>query len=558
MNGRNNVSWKAALVPAAVLTAALAAGIGHFAGGSGDAPAGGAGPEAFKFDSGPKYAPGSSPLARTEQQSGSSIDLFRKVNENYSAETAAPAEKPLPARRTLTKSELQEFMRQQRAAMDIDPEALAAAAGEQGGQPQAGNIYAPAQRNGSGGATAAAVRSRQPGEALRLQPASASQGRRSAFSIGSGSSMSRGGSGARRQRDLDQATESSTGESGAYSSGSQGGRNLSAGEYGSHGGGQSAAQAAQQSAQNPGTTAGGPAAEEKKREPMPVAFVWPRSLDFGKMYNYETAAHLVIIMNIGDAELRLGKIENMDDGTPFYLEKNKCSGAKLAPKKSCTFRVRFSPKASKTYYTGFAIGSNDSEAMDYQTYIEAKGESKYSYLTWWWRHNWSGDPGYSNRMKFNMVPEGYSMDEVLRVYNNSGQSWHRLKLDLSRLPGSFKIVSDKCTGQELHPHQSCALTVNFVPDAATNRKFCPGGYGQYHSFNLTTDAKLLHARPHFPPLVMDKPVEAYPKGEIRVLADYEEYYNRHHLVLTLPVSGKSCAPFPVYGLERVQHYFYFR
>lgn len=560
MNGRN-LSWKAALVPAALLTAALAAGIGHFAGGSGDAPASGDGGADFKFASGPKYAPGSSPLARTEQ-SGSSIDIFKKVNENYSRDTADKAAAPVRERRMLSKNELQEFMRQQRAQMDIDPEALAAAAaGAQGGQPQGGNIYNPAPLGGggTGGGGASAVRSQQPGQAPRLQTASSGLSRRGAFGAGSGSSMSRGGSGARRQRDLDQAGEAVTGEAGgASSSGSGGGgRDLSAGSYGSHGGGQAAAQGAQ-SPQGPSSTAGGPAEAKKKRDPMPVAFVWPRSLDFGKMYNYETAARLVIVMNIGDAELRVGKIENMDDETPFYLEKNGCSGAKLAPKKSCTFRVRFSPKTAKEYYTGFSVGSNDSEAMDYQTYIEVKGESKYSYLTWWWRHNWSGDPGYSNRLEFSLVPEGYSMDEVLRVYNNGGQSWHRLKLDLSKLPGSFKIVSDKCSGQDLHPHQSCALTVNFVPDAATNRKFCPGGYGQYHSVNLTSGAKLLHSRPHFPPLVLDRPVEAYPKGEIRVLADYEEYYNHHQLVLTLPVSGKSCAPFPVYGLERVQHYFYFR
>ena len=560
MNGGNNLSWKAALLPAALLTAALAAGVGYFAGGSGDAPASGAGSADFQFASGPKYAPGSSPLARTEQQSGSSIDLFGKANKNYSRDTAAPAEKPLPARKQLSKNELQDFMRQQRAAIDIDPEALAAAAaaGGQDGQPQR-NIYNPAPRGGAPGeAPASAVRQRQPGQAPRLQTASASQGGRSAFGIGSASSMSRGGSGARRQRDLDQAGESSTGESGGgqFQEGG-GGRNLSAGEYGSHGGGQAAAQAAQ-SPQSQPSSAGAPAEPKKKREPMPIAFVWPRSVDFGRMYNYETAARLIVVMNIGDAELRLGKIENMDDETPFNLERNACSGAKLAPRKSCSFRVRFSPRTAKEYYTGFSISSNDSEAMDYQTYVEVKGESRYSYLTWWWRHNWSGDPGYSNRLEFNMVPEGHSMDEVLRVYNNSGQSWHRLKLDLSRLPGSFKVISDKCTGQELHPHQSCALTVNFVPDAATNRRFCAAGYGMYHSVNLDTGAKLLHSRPHFPPLVLDKPVEAYPKGEIRVLADYEEYYNHHELVLTLPVSGVSCAPFPVYGLERVQHYFYFR
>jgi hypothetical protein len=558
MNGKNNLSWKAALVPAALVTAALAVGIGRFAGGSGESQAPSAAQD-FKFDSGPKYAPGSSPLARTEQQSGSSIEMFRKVNENYSSDTASAAKERPAGRRTLSKAELQEFMRQQRAGFNVDPEALAAAA-EQAGQqqPQSRNIYNPARKGAGQEAAAAAVSSRQPGQAPRLQTASASMGRRSAFGIGAQASMSRGGAGPGRQRGLEQGEGSVAGESGgSYSGGGEsGGRSLSAGEYGSHGGGQAAASGAQ-SEQSPSGKGGGEAPKEK-RKPAPVAFVWPRSLDFGKMYNYETAARLVIVMNIGDAELSMGKIENMDDETPFYLEKDGCSGKKLAPKKSCAFRVRFSPRAAKEYYTGFAVGSNDSEAMDYQTYIEVKGESKYSYTTWWWMHNWHGDAGYSNRLEFSMVPEGYSMDEVLRVYNNSGQAWYRMKLDLSKLPGSFKIISDKCTGQELHPQQSCSLTVNFVPDSGTNRKFCPNGYGMYHSVDLDNGRKLLHSRPHFPPLVLDKPVEAYPKGEIRVLADYEEYYNHQQLVLSMPVSGVSCAPFPVYGLERVQHYFYFR
>lgn len=560
MNGSHQINWKVAAAPALVLTAALAIGVGYFAGGSGDSQSDSKTPDDFKFDSGPKYAPGSSPLARTEQQAGSSIEMFRKVNEGYSKETSSVKEEPLTARKPMTKAELQEFMRQSRHEINMDPEALAAAAA-QAQEPQQGkNVYAPARKAAGGGQAAAATALHGSPEqpAPRLQAAggsAAAAGRKSAFTAGfSGSGLSRGAQGARQQTGFGQGSQS-TSDNSAFSSGEQGGgRDLNAGSYGSHGGGQAAAQ----SPQSDSGKKGGPAEESLKREPLPVAFIWPRTLDFGKMYNYETAARLVIVMNIGDAELRVGRIENLDQEAPFRLEKDTCSSARLAPRKSCTFRVRFSPQSANEYYSGFSIGSNDDGAMDYQTYIEVKGVSKYSYLTWWWRNNWSGSAGYANRLAFDMVPEGYSMDEVLRVYNNGGETWHRIKLDTSGLPGVFKIVSDKCTGQDLGPHQSCALTVNFVPDAATNRKFCASGYGQYHSVNLTTGAKQLHPRPKFPPLVLEKPVEAAPAGELRVLADYDEYYNRHQLVLTVPVSGKSCAPFPVYGLERVQHYYYFR
>jgi len=563
MNGRNPVNWKMAAAPAVVLTAALAVGVGYFAGGSGDSPASSRTSAEFKFEAGPKYAPGSSPLARTEQQSGSSIEIFRKVNEGYSKETASAKETPAKARRQMTKAELREFMRQSRAEIKYDQEAMAAAQAQEA-QQQGKNLYRPGNKAGTGGGAAApeAVSVAQGQPAPRLQAsgsAAPSAGGRSSFTAGfSGAGLSRGGrQGAGPQGRFGQGSESTSDDSSFSSQGGQGsGRDLNAGAYGSHGGGRAGAPSGQ-TPESASSSAGGP--EEKiKREPMPVAFIWPRSLDFGKMYNYETGARLVVIMNIGDAELRLGKIENMDDETPFYLEKDHCSSARLAPKKSCTFRVRFSPKAAREYYSGLAIGSNDDGAMDYQTYIELKGESKYSYLTWWWRNNWNGSAGYANRLDFELVPEGYSMDEVLRVYNTSGETWHRMKLDTSRLPGVFKIASDGCTGQALAPHQSCAVTVNFVPDSATNRKFCAAGYGQYHSVNLTNGAKQLHSRPKFPPLVLEKPVEALPKGELRVLADHEEYYNRQQLVLTVPISGKSSAPFPVYGLERVQHYYYFR
>ena len=105
---------------------------------------------------------------------------------------------------------------------------------------------------------------------------------------------------------------------------------------------------------------------------------------------------------------------------------------------------------------------------------------------------------------------------------------------------------------------SCPVPVDFAPVAASNRQSASASDGQYSAVDIKDGAKQYSARPHFPPLVIDSPVEAAPRGELRVLADYDERYNNHQLVLSVPVSARSCAPFPVYGLVRLQHYYYFK
>jgi len=569
MQDGNPVNWKAAALPVAVLTAALAVGISYFVGGSGgDAPPQAGAAAGFKFDSGPQYAPGSRIMQKQQPRAGSSIDMFREVNKNYSADTAAP-EKPAPkaVARPKTKAELKEFMSQVRGDINFDPAAMAAAAAQNPGGGAGRSITNPILKQDAAGrqAQGSAVQTRLGGSGAQAKLAPTLASRKSSFSAGRPGAPAPGGaSGLRNNRSaLGGQGDASAGQSTetGFASVSGGGRSLEAGSYGSHGGGSAASQSAgagagAASAESPQTMGGGQ--QEEKAPPAPVAFVWQRSVDFGTMYTYETAARQVIVMNIGDAALKLGKISNLDDETPFYLEKDKCSSATLNPGKSCTFHVRFSPKSVREYLTGFEIPSNDSGAMTYQSYIEVKGVSKYSYSTWWW-HNYSyGTAGYNNRLNFGMVPEGYSMEQVLRITNNSGESWDEIKLDTARLPSDFKLSGDGCTGGSLGPHQSCAVTVTFKPTAAGNRQYASSYYGQYHSVNMDTGAKLYHSRPHFPPLVMEGPVEASPSGTLRVLANYHTYLHTGQTVLEVPVEAKSSAPFPVTGLVRVQHYYYFK
>lgn len=559
MNGGNPVNWKRAAMPIVAFTLALAAGINYFVGGRGDGAAPAGNDAAFKFASGPQYAPGSAAARGQAASQGSSIDMFREVNKNYASEEPAQEAGIRPVKKPRSKEELQEFMSQVRNDINFDPAAQAAGLEEDG----AAGMNTPAGRAAVGQGQeqqAAAVTARAASisgnRAPRLDSA------RSGFSAGRSGALSRSGGGARQARGVGAEYGASHG-GGAnrdtdYAEASGGGaRSLEAGAYGSHGGGRSAAQP---SASGEGANSAGGAPKEQKEPPpppAPVAFVWPRSFDFGDMYMYETASRLVIVMNIGNAPLKLGKIENLDPETPFLKEKDKCSSATLAPGKSCTFKVRFSPREKREYLTGFGIPSNDEGAMDYQSYIEVKGNSKYSYSTWWWRRfNYSA--ALNNRVNFGMVPAGQTTDEALRVTNNSGGTWENLKLNTSGLPASFKVTADGCTGKDLGPHRSCSVTVAFTPTDAVNRKFTTRYYGQYHAAEFRSGAKQYHPRPSFPPLVLEKPVEADPKGTIRVLANYSRVLKTGHAVLDIPVQGKSCATFPVIGLARLHHYYYFK
>ncbi|OGR42154.1 MAG: hypothetical protein A2X35_06735 [Elusimicrobia bacterium GWA2_61_42] len=555
MDGRNPLTWKAAAVPLVVVTAAFSVGISYFVGGSPRETPVSASSADVKFSSGPNYAPGTDPMARGASQGGSSIEMFRKANQDYASETAKAAPRVRSAFKPKNKRELQEFMRQVHHAIKYDSAPEAPGAGERF---SSGNrtIVNPVARPGQPQAAAGS------GQALpRLQSAAgdkqlvagAAPSFASGFSGAGAAPAVHGGSAARQQQEANRAAESSASGGGSAARGGGGngggGTGLNSEAYGSH----------RAESSPPAAASIKQATTEQKPPPAPVAYVWPRTIDFGNLYTYETAARQIIVMNIGDAPLVLGGIANIDDDTPFYLENNKCASATLAPGKSCTFNLRFSPRAAKEYVTVFEVPSNDEGAFYYQSYMEVKGNSKYSPWTSWWNSHWGGtNYGRGNKIDFGMVPEGYSMSEVLRVTNTGSSDWYAVKLDAAKLPASFRVTGDACTGSNLPAGQSCTLTVTFSPTEAVNKKFSSSYYGQYLALNSDTGAKVYSPRPHFPPLLMDSPVEANPNGELTVLASNDEYYHRQEAVLGVPVTGLSCAPFPAAGLTRLQHYYYFR
>ena len=566
MDVRTSLTWKTALAPAAAITVAFAVGIGYFAGSSPqDTETQERTPE-VTFASGPSYAPGSDPMAKPAQPKASSIEMFRQVNKNYSSDSSGRTAAFKPAVKPKTGAEMQEFLRQVRHDINYEAPAPETGTGQQAGATQPGErrIYNPAGLGSKPGPAAVRATSLP-----KFRPSGGAVGDLSGKRSGFGTNFQdygappalHGPAAARQQRadDLAAAGGGSRLEAGAYGSArnsqdSSGGTGMNSGSSGGSQGGGGAS-----SSMNP---AGGmqQAQTAAAPPPAPIAYLWPRSLDFGDMRTYETATRMAIMMNIGELPLSVGAIENIDDSAPFAIEKDNCSHATLAPGKSCTFLARFSPQGAREYVTAFYVPTNDEGSAYYQTYMEIKGKAASSQWTSWWNRRWGGSgQGTVNKAEFGMVPEGRSLGETVRVTNTGGNNWHAVKLDLSKLPSDFKVTGDGCTGSSVAPGQSCPVTVTFTPTGAGNRNFSDSHYGQYLAVNTNTGAKVHDSRPKFPPLLLDAPVEATPKGTFKVLASYnDEYYTARQEVMEVQLSARSCAPFPAQGLTRIQSYYYFK
>lgn len=560
-------TWKTAAVPLVLLTGAFAAGIGYFAGGSTDEPASAATADrAFDKAETPAYPPGREPARAVPQgEQASSIDLLRRVNKGFYSESASGRRSMAAAVRPRGKEEMEEFLRQIRHDIKYDKDAPSAQA-ESGGAAPAGTSRRVQNPAGLGGAARSSSAARR-GGLPKLRGASAfnsgAGGGRSTFAMdfsGNNAPSVHGAAAARQQHAADQAAG--------------GGTDMAAGSYGSArsqeaaGGGEGGGSGAAGMNSGGGTAGGGASspktsgpkqAGEAGPPPAPIAFVWPRSTDFGDLKNYETAVRLVTVMNIGDLPLSIGLIENIDDSSHFGKEADNCSGATLAPNKSCTFLLRFTPRSSKEHITAFYVPSNDEDAAYYQTYMEVRGKSTASQWSSWWSSHWGGSgQGTVNRASFGLVPEGRSLSEVLRITNTGGQDWYGVKLDAAGLPSDFRVTGDGCTGSTLAAGQSCAVTLKYVPTEALGRRFVPM-YGQYIAVNTNTNQTVHSPRPKFPPLLLDKPVEGELAGKLKVLASFDEYSpTAREQVLSAEVSAKTSAPFPVPGLTRLQVYYYFK
>ena len=565
MNSKSRFILKAAALSAG--TVALAFGVAYFAGSApqGAAPSGP--PEArvnFKATL-PVYEPGSRMLIARSGQQESSIEVFKRANipPQPPAKAGAQAEAvpgkteelatsknagggfQLPAQDlTMSPAEIQKIMS---AVAERQTAALAEAkARGYGGVSRSQSLALSGRPHGADQARSQANQGLKSKNRVSFGGAGANSGRMPASKIQSDMATINRAVAMADKASADSVTGvqlSGGGLSPMSPSGSDG-RNGSSGD-------QSAGQAA------PAT----PAQDQSgsaNMSPPPVTAVWPYSINFDRVYKFETAKRLVVVMNTGESPLKISDIREVAS-SPFSKQDDTCTGKSLAPGKSCTFKVKFAPGSAKVYDAAFEISTDGGRySAAYKAQVVVKGNAKKLSGLWYWRADPPKGDGYINRVEFGQVPENFSLEQSVRIHNDTGENWYGISFDISKLPSVFKLGSDGCGGKSLPSGRDCFITLVYTPTTKSNQKNCKH-YGMYQALSMNNGRKSWHPRPTYPDYMFEAPAESALAGTLVVKArPAVNFHYTSHIVLEIPVKGNSSAPFPVPGVESSQKYFYFK
>lgn len=84
------------------------------------------------------------------------------------------------------------------------------------------------------------------------------------------------------------------------------------------------------------------------------------SLSFGNVVLDNSSDQTVSIQNTGTTNLVIGKIAQSNSlSAPFSILTDNCSGIQMAPSRTCTLQIRFSPTLQGPFQDAFDIPSND-------------------------------------------------------------------------------------------------------------------------------------------------------------------------------------------------------
>jgi len=505
--------------------------------------------------------------ARTAAKQGTSLQMLKEANENLSsvsaskqAGSASQAGSPPP--RHNNPPDISGYMKQ--AMPGITPPSGSGAGAPSGGNSGWG-AAAPAVPGGNSISGDAAVTAAVPAYAPRLQTQTASS-KKSGTAKFSGAGRAANFTSNLKMKSpsgFQQGTERNSGvsaEAAAIALAGASDRQQSSGFLQS----QALPETAGGARGSDSTSGGGQA--QAKEPPKPVMYIWPRSLDHGRRYIGESSVRKCIIMNIGDADLKIGKITNRNpngyEKTPFTLENDACAETTIKPKGTCTFHVRFAPnkkkiyspattRATDTYHSEFEVASNDADMQGYENVLDVMGTRSASK---------SNHTAVSKDVGFGIIPAGYQLGDTVKVAAN--RAWRKIKLVKSNLPDSVVISNDTCTGKS--SITSCSFTLTFKPEDKSNKNYASDDYGKYLASDTSTGEKHIVSPWPRPPLILERPVPALIDGSISVVADVRtdssgdsggSTIRRNITVDVIRVRAESSADYPVYGIVRMGQYY---
>lgn len=177
----------------------------------------------------------------------------------------------------------------------------------------------------------------------------------------------------------------------------------------------------------------------------------PATVDFGIQRVYDNRSEGMQVTNSGEAGVRIGSVgtEGKDSGN-FWVSSNDCWGGRwLTPGESCWAQVSFNPWAMVGYEaTATVYASNVPFSA---TLLGTGGEALLAPAT--------------NPIEFGSAAvggEGPIRSIALTNEGNMGGAYF-IAVIAGGAIGSFELIDENCTGEEIAPGASCVAHVRFDP-----------------------------------------------------------------------------------------------
>lgn len=177
----------------------------------------------------------------------------------------------------------------------------------------------------------------------------------------------------------------------------------------------------------------------------------PATLDFGIQRLNQGGSQSLQVTNSGEAGTRIGSVGTEGkDSNNFWISTNDCwNGRWLAPGESCWLQVSFNPWNIAQYEAAATVFANNVPFS--ATLLGTGGEALLAPET--------------NPVEFGSAAlggEGQVQTIVLRNEGNLGGAFF-IAVIAGGDVGSFELIDENCTGEEIAPAATCVAHVRFDP-----------------------------------------------------------------------------------------------
>ncbi|HWJ43540.1 MAG TPA: choice-of-anchor D domain-containing protein [Solirubrobacterales bacterium] len=183
----------------------------------------------------------------------------------------------------------------------------------------------------------------------------------------------------------------------------------------------------------------------------PQLSIGPSSLDFGIQRLNQSNSQGLQVTNSGEAGVRIGSVGTEGkDSNNFWVSSNDCwNGRWLSPGESCWLQVTFNPWSMQSYE---AVATVFADNVGFSATLTGTGGEAFLAPA-------------TNPVEFGSAEvggEGRLQTIVLRNEGNLGGSFF-IAVIAGGDVGSFELIDENCTGEEIAPGATCVAHVRFDP-----------------------------------------------------------------------------------------------